>query len=216
MTLLTPLSESTTITDPALLHCLTIASRTKALCHEIVTALEATSNTEPSEAALIDRSRKQKQLNGLIAQLKGLHRNAIMSSREAKEATAEARREVDRLHLQLQNLYYEQRHLRGEIKACRDFPHQYTSLPLISEEEFLELKPECKELGPHEMMIERLNNEKEVREELEKQRKELLSRKQALTMENKKRKDDLASLDEQLKKFIESSRPIQTTFQKEY
>jgi THO complex subunit 5 len=45
-----------------------------------------------------------------------------MSSREAKEATAEARREVDRLHLQLQNLYYEQRHLRGEIKACRDFP----------------------------------------------------------------------------------------------
>jgi hypothetical protein len=83
--------------------------------------------------------------------------------------------------------------------------HQYTSLPLISEEEFLELKPECKELGPHEMMIERLNNEKEVREALEKQRKELLSRKHALTLENKKRKDDLASLDEQLKKFIEVS-----------
>lgn len=50
-------------------------------------------------------------------------------------------------------------------------------------------------------MIARLNNEKVVREELEKQRKELLVRKQALTMENKKRKDDLASLDEQLKKF---------------
>jgi len=50
-------------------------------------------------------------------------------------------------------------------------------------------------------MIARLNNEKAVREELEKQRKELLAKKQALIAENKKRKDDLASLDEQLKKF---------------
>ena len=50
-------------------------------------------------------------------------------------------------------------------------------------------------------MITRLNNEKAVREELEKQRKELLAKKQALIAENKKRKDDLASLDEQLKKF---------------
>lgn len=46
-----------------------------------------------------------------------------MSAREAKETTSEVRREVDRLHLQLQNLYYEQRHLRGEINACREFPY---------------------------------------------------------------------------------------------
>ena len=44
-------------------------------------------------------------------------------------------------------------------------------------------------------------NEKEVREDLEKQRRELLATKQTLIAENKKRKDDLASLDEQLKKF---------------
>jgi hypothetical protein len=50
-------------------------------------------------------------------------------------------------------------------------------------------------------MIARLKNEKVVREELEKQRTELLVKKQALIAENKKRKDDLASLDEQLKKF---------------
>lgn len=103
-------------------------------------------------------------------------------------------------------------------------------------------------------MIARLNNEKAVREDLEKQRKELLMKKQSLIAENKKRKEDLASLDEQLKKFSthpvdlspgmielanqciqlrfvvplpmilcfgiltisQSSRPIQTTFQKEY
>jgi THO complex subunit 5 len=139
-----------------------------------------------------------------------------MSAREAKEVTSEVRREVDRLHLQLQNLYYEQRHLRGEITACREFPHQYTSLPLVSEEEFLALNPEHQNDNPHDLMIARLNNEKAVREELEKQRKELLAKKQALIAENKRRKDDLASLDEQLKKFIESSKPIQNTFQKEY
>jgi len=136
--------------------------------------------------------------------------------REAKDATSESRREVDRLHLQLQNLYYEQRHLRGEITACRDFPHRYTSLPLVSEADFLAQQPQHRDTDPHNLMIARLNNEKIVREELEKQRKELLVKKQALTAENKKRKDDLASLDEQLKKFIESSRSIQTTFQKDY
>lgn len=50
-------------------------------------------------------------------------------------------------------------------------------------------------------MIARLNNEKAVREDLERQRKELLAKKQSLIAENKKRKEDLASLDEQLKKF---------------
>jgi len=139
-----------------------------------------------------------------------------MSAREAKQTTTEARQEVDRLHLQLQNLYYEQRHLRGEIAACKDFPHSYTSLPLISEEEFLQLHPEHAGDDPHTLMIARLHNEKAVREDLERQRKELSAKKQTLISENKKRKDDLASLDEQLKKFIESSRSIQTTFQKEY
>lgn len=55
-------------------------------------------------------------------------------------------------------------------------------------------------------MIARLNNEKAVREDLEKQRKELLMKKQSLISENKRRKEDLASLDEQLKKF--STHPV--------
>jgi hypothetical protein len=109
-------------------------------------------------------------------------------------------------------------------------------LPLISGEEFLAQHPEHQQTDPHNLMIARLKNEKVVREELEKQRKELLVKKQALIAENKKRKDDLANLDEQLKKFskchprlsltpclplanrcaVESSRSIQNTFQKDY
>jgi len=90
----------------------------------------------------------------------------------------------------------------------------YLATDDISEEEFLAQHPEHERTDPHDLMIARLNDEKAVREELERQRKELLVRKQALISENKKCKDDLASLDEQLKKFIESSRPIQSTFQK--
>jgi hypothetical protein len=52
-------------------------------------------------------------------------------------------------------------------------------------------------------MIARIRNEKDVREDLEKQRKELLATKLQLINENKKRKDDLANLDEQLKRFSE-------------
>lgn len=63
--------------------------------------------------------------------------------------------------------------------------------------------PEFEGKDAHELMIARLDNEKFVRQELEKQRRELLAKKQALIAENKRRKDDLASLDEQLKKFSE-------------
>ena len=116
------LTAGVSVEDPVLSHCLQVADRTRRLCHEIVTALESSADGDPSEQALIDRSRRQKQLNALLVQLKGLHRCAVMASREAKDSTSEARREVDRLHLQLQNLYYEQRHLRGEINACEEFP----------------------------------------------------------------------------------------------
>lgn len=81
--------------------------------------------------------------------------------------------------------------------------HEFTSLLLISEEEYLQLHPEHASYEPHTLMIARLHNEKAIREDLERQRKELLVKKQSLIAENKKRKDDLASLDEQLKKFIE-------------
>lgn len=63
------------------------------------------------------------------------------------------------------------------------------------------MHPEHAEDDSHNLMIARLNNEKAVREDLEKQRKELVAKKQALIAENKRRKEDLASLDEQLKKF---------------
>ena len=68
-----------------------------------------------------DVLKQQKRMLTNIAQLRGLHRAANFNARETKAVTAEARHEVDRLHLQLQNLYYEQRHLRNEILACNSY-----------------------------------------------------------------------------------------------
>lgn len=56
-------------------------------------------------------------------------------------------------------------------------------------------------------MIARINHEHAEREKLEQARQELLKRKQALIAENKKRKDDLANLDQDLERFIDVCAP---------
>ena len=54
---------------------------------------------------------------------------SVFDARDTKQNTAEAKSEIDSLHLQLQNLFYEQRHLRGEIGACEDYR---SVIPLLS------------------------------------------------------------------------------------
>lgn len=81
--------------------------------------------------------------------------------------------------------------------------HIYLSLPLIPEDEFLQLFPEHTASNAHELMIARIKHEHDEREKLEQARQELLKRKQALIAENKKRKDDLANLDADLERFID-------------
>lgn len=72
-------------------------------------------------------------------------------------------------------------------------------------EEFLALFPEHNDSDAHELMVARINHEHAEREKLEQARQELLKRKQALIAENNKRKDDLASLDQDLERFIDVS-----------
>lgn len=118
------------ITDPFLNNVLSISSATRdqALTlldlvdkHVLDTERTASSPTLTEIQHLI--SKQQKLLYAHLAQLRGAHRDATLSGRETKTLTAEARQEVDRLHLQLQNLYYEQRHLRGEIAACASYEY---------------------------------------------------------------------------------------------
>ncbi|KKK24276.1 hypothetical protein ARAM_004399 [Aspergillus rambellii] len=200
------------VSDPSLLPVLTTAAETRDHCQKLLSLLDPSlSREEISEFP----PNVQKHLFALLAQLRGQNRDAIFRVRETKQRTAEARQEIDRLHLQLQNLYYEQRHLTGEIAACESYDHKYRSLPLIPLEEFLELHPEHRESDEHELMIARINHEHAEREKLEQARQELLKRKQALITENNKRKEDLASLDQDLESKSETKHALVMTAKNE-
>ncbi|KAI1390169.1 Fms-interacting protein-domain-containing protein [Hypoxylon trugodes] len=203
------------VTDPNLSTVLDASRDTRLQALNLVDQIAAADPIETTSLeAQQEASKQQKLLITNLAQLRGLHRAAHFGARQTKSQTSEARQEVDRLHLQLQNLYYEQRHLQGEIIACESYDHTYQQLPLIPLEEFLSLKPEHTDDDENTLMIARIEHERSEREALEQKRTELLKRKQKLIADNKKRKDDLANLDKELEKFIDAAKPIQRLFDK--
>lgn len=109
------------ITDPTLRPLLLTSQATLHQTLDILTWLGKNQSPQPSQEAQLDLSRQQKTLFSLLAQLRGQNRRAAFGIRTTKQETAEARQEVDRLLLQLQNLYYEQRHLMGEIGTCESY-----------------------------------------------------------------------------------------------
>ncbi|KAL9133823.1 MAG: hypothetical protein Q9175_004998 [Cornicularia normoerica] len=209
------------VTDPYLQSVLATSLHTREQCMNLINLVEANANaiaasqTHSSQVQL-DVSKQQSLLYSHLGHLRELDRNAILKVRNTKQTTAEARQEVDRLHLQLQNLYYEERHLRGEIAACDAYDHKYQQLPLVPVEEFLEMHPQHIEDDEKKMMFARINHELSEREMLEQERQGLLKKKQGLIADNKKRKDDLASLDKDLETFIDAAKPIQRIFEKQY
>lgn len=108
------------VSDPSLLPVLNTSAETLDQCQNLLSLLDPAASTDPDETSLA-ASKHQKQLFSLLAQLRGQSRDAIFRVRDTKQLTAEGRQEIDRLHLQLQNLYYEQRHLSGEIAACESY-----------------------------------------------------------------------------------------------
>ena len=121
-----------TITDPALKRALETSQLAR---NQAIALLDLSSSIEtPTPESQIQISAQQKVLLAHLAQLRGSHRDAHVGARATKALTAEARQEVDRLHLQLQNLYYEQRHLQGEIAACDSYEYGNPSLLLKLQE----------------------------------------------------------------------------------
>ena len=110
--------------DPFLKSVLDTSTSTRQQCITLLDLAEANtlhaSGSMPIDVQL-EISEQQRLLYSYLAQLRGSNRRAILSVRNTKQTTAEARQEIDRLHLQLQNLSYEQRHLRGEILACESY-----------------------------------------------------------------------------------------------
>ena len=98
------------------------------------------------------------------------------------------------------------------------------------------MHPEHTEDDEKTLMFARINHELSEREMLEQERQGLLKKKQGLIADNKKRKDDLASLDKDLETFLDvcyfhfqvilgqprdadfyqAAKPIQKIFEKQY
>jgi hypothetical protein len=110
------MAASEIVTDPHLAAVLKAADQARSQCEQILTII-ASQKADEDNAAI----QEQKKLLSNLAVVRGLNRRAVLGVRETKQKTAEARSEVDTLHLQLQNLYYEQRHLNGEIAVCENF-----------------------------------------------------------------------------------------------
>lgn len=116
--------DTSSIRNDLLLATLDSAVRTRQQGLEILNFLDqnrVTESVEQSQDVQLALSKQQKVLTTRLAKLRGLHRQVVFDVRDTKQVTAEAKSEIDSLHLQLQNLFYEQTHLRGEIAACNGY-----------------------------------------------------------------------------------------------
>ncbi|KXS95195.1 hypothetical protein AC578_6601 [Pseudocercospora eumusae] len=199
------------ITDPTLLSVLAAAAESRRQCLEMLSFIE---QNGASAYESHDLNTQQKKLASRLAILRGLNRKAVMSVRATKQETSEARQEIDSLHLTLQNLSYEQRHLMGEIRACEEYDHKYLSLPMIPTQDFLVAHPEFSEAGEHELTIARIRDEYDARRALEEQRVGLVRRKLELERETLGKKEELARLDAEIERWISGQSRVLEVFGK--
>ena len=116
----------TIVTDAYLQSVLDTCVRTREQCMTLLDRIDANPVSEGEELShetQLELSKQQKLLYSYLSQLRGLNRNSILKVRNTKQQTAEARQEIDRLHLHLQNLFYEEMHLSGEISTCEAYEY---------------------------------------------------------------------------------------------
>jgi THO complex subunit 5 len=116
-----PMDASTFVTDAFLQSVLQAAADARQQCLQMLDFIDQNRAAQPDPDAEMRLSRQQKLLHSNLAKLRGLNRRALLDTRNTKQQTQEAKSEIDSLHLHLQNLYYEQRHLIGDIAACQGY-----------------------------------------------------------------------------------------------
>ncbi|TFK91833.1 hypothetical protein K466DRAFT_573451 [Polyporus arcularius HHB13444] len=156
----------------------------------------------------------QIRAGALFARLKALNRAANHATRVHKQATADARHEMDQTYLGLQNLLYEKRHLEREIDKCRQFASVYQDIPVHSLEEFMLLAPEearTEEVltDEHQLMLNRLSFELSERQRLDLRRKELVKEKEALLKESKAKLATMESVKSHIDTLMKTATEVQ-------
>ncbi|KAG6335638.1 hypothetical protein ID866_3454 [Astraeus odoratus] len=165
-------------------------------------------------SANVDPAGVRIQATALVARLKALNRKANATTRAHKQATTDARQEMDQTHLGLQNLLYEKRHLEREIEKCRQFASIYQDVPLHSIEEFQELAPPEARTpdvldNSHQLMLNRLSFELAERQRLDLRRKELTLQKEELLKHSKVKSATVESVKSQIDALVKAATEIQ-------
>ncbi|KAK5092467.1 hypothetical protein LTR70_005428 [Exophiala xenobiotica] len=203
------------ITSSLLTPTLTTAYATLQQTLTLLTFLTTHASAPPTTALHSQVAAHQKQLQAHLSKLRLQTRRAAYTARTTKAQTADARKTVDALLLQLQNLYYEQRHLLGEIASCEDYSHAFQELPLVDGEEYLALFPGQEGLGEEELMGRRIEWEAEERRRMEAERRELVGVKERLVLENARRKEEMKRLDERLEGWVDGLGALEQELKKE-
>lgn len=107
------------ITDPSILHVHDTIAQIKVAASRLLELRSRQGDLSDVEAQRL--STDQKKLTILKIMLRGFNREMYLQNRSVKTATSEAKAQVDNLYLNLQNLKYEQQHLRTEIQDCRNY-----------------------------------------------------------------------------------------------
>ncbi|KND04202.1 uncharacterized protein SPPG_01635 [Spizellomyces punctatus DAOM BR117] len=141
-----------------------------------------------------------------------LQRAAYSHTIARKQATQEAKHSMDRVHLDLQNINYEIRHLEKEIAECEELETEYQKIKLIPEPEYYAIAMEkgVNVEDPHELMLSRLNHELDERTRLVQEEKELAKELEEVLEENQKELIDLEKLDKELSDSLKATLPLQT------
>jgi hypothetical protein len=107
--------------DPSILHVRDAISQMRMIANRIISLRMRLGNLSEDENAQLETD--QKKLKNLNIMLRGFNREMYLQNRAVKQATSDAKAEVDNLYLGLQNLKYEQGHLRSEIQDCRNYAY---------------------------------------------------------------------------------------------
>ncbi|KAJ1969295.1 hypothetical protein IWQ62_000715 [Dispira parvispora] len=149
----------------------------------------------------------------LFLKLREFHRLANTGQQDLRKTIQDTKLEMDRRGQHLQNLLYEQAHIREEIKNCHHV-NRYTSIELQPVEEFYQQAPESlrgsdedkgEDLTEHQLTLNRLAFEKMERKRLEEERKAIVATKQALIQDNQKHQRSIVTLSDQIQEFLKAS-----------
>lgn len=106
------------VKDPQLQSTLDLSARTGQGCVQLTELLESQNGRTAKGDAAVQQAKLAKIIRAQLSELRGAHRDVALGSRLTKQLTADAKAEVDKLHLLYANLAYEEQHLREEIINC--------------------------------------------------------------------------------------------------